>query len=162
MSCSFVARTCFQGLAKAWRRNTCAERLRCPRFSTRQGKLSLMFLGACPYPVLISTHSSIDLGKFRQGEDPRVPRRHYQRRCRTFPLHECFFSASFIGIKASGVRDTSFHNIMNCDFDIRLNLYVHVMLPGGTTMFQWIFEHMTKELTALSPSTLKVKVFAPP
>ena len=51
---------------------------------------------------------------------------------------------------------------MKCDVDIRVNLYVHVMLPGGTTMFQWIFEHMTKELTALSPSTLKIKVFAPP
>ena len=45
MTCSLVARPCFQGLAKAWRRNTCAERLRCPRFSTR-GKLSLMFFGS--------------------------------------------------------------------------------------------------------------------
>ena len=71
------------------------------------------------------------------------------------------FPASFIGIEATGVHDTSFHNIMKSDVDIRVNLYVHVMLPGGTTMLQWIFEHMTKELTASSPSTLsstRVKV----
>ena len=29
-------------------------------------------------------------------------------------------------------------------------------------MFQWIFEHMTKELTVLPPSTMKFKVFASP
>ena len=45
---------------------------------------------------------------------------------------------------------TLFHNIMKCDVDIRENLHVHVMLPGGTTLFQWIFEHITKELTVFS------------
>jgi len=29
------------------------------------------------------------------------------------------FPANFIGIQASGVHDTSFHNIMKCDVDIR-------------------------------------------
>ena len=54
------------------------------------------------------------------------------------------------------------HNSTKCDADIREYLYVPVMLPGGTTMFQWIFEHMTKELTALPPFTMKIKVFASP
>ena len=59
--------------------------------------------------------------------------------------------ASFIGILASGVHDTSFHNIMKCGLDIRLNLHVHVMLPGGTTMFQEIGQRMTKNPTELPP-----------
>ena len=49
-----------------------------------------------------------------------------------------------------------------CDIDIRKDLYANVVLSGGTTMFQGIGERMTKELTALAPSTMKIKVVAPP
>merc|ERR1711879_64454 len=40
--------------------------------------------------------------------------------------------------------------------------YANVVLSGGTTMFSGIGERMTKELTALAPSTMKIKVVAPP
>ena len=56
------------------------------------------------------------------------------------------FPASFIGTQDSGVHDTSFHNIMKCDVDIRVNLYANVVLSIGTTMFQEIGERMTKDL----------------
>ena len=49
-----------------------------------------------------------------------------------------------------------------CDVDIRKDLYANVVLSGGTTMFLGIGERMTKELTALAPSTMKIKVVAPP
>ena len=51
---------------------------------------------------------------------------------------------------------------MMCDVDIRKELYANVVSSGGMTMFQWIFEQMTKEPTALSPSTMKFMVVAPP
>ena len=51
---------------------------------------------------------------------------------------------------------------LRCDVDIRKDLYTNVVLSGGTTMFQGIGERMTKELTALAPSTMKIKVVAPP
>merc|ERR1712048_940651 len=51
---------------------------------------------------------------------------------------------------------------MKCDVDIRKDLYSNVVLSGGTTMFAGIGERMTKELTALAPSTMKIKVVAPP
>jgi actin len=35
-------------------------------------------------------------------------------------------------------------------------------LSGGTTMFDGISERMTKELTFLAPSSMKIKVVAPP
>merc|ERR1712019_145072 len=67
-----------------------------------------------------------------------------------------------IGKEASGIHDTTFQSIMKCDVDIRKDLYSNVVLSGGTTMFAGIGERMTKELTALAPSTMKIKVVAPP
>ena len=51
---------------------------------------------------------------------------------------------------------------MKCDVDIRRDLTANVVLSGGTTLFSGITERMTKELTALVPSTMKVRVIAPP
>merc|ERR1712104_350 len=64
--------------------------------------------------------------------------------------------------ETSGIHDTTFQSIMKCDVDIRKDLYGNVVLSGGTTMFGGIGERMTKELTALAPSTMKIKVVAPP
>jgi hypothetical protein len=38
------------------------------------------------------------------------------------------------------------------------DLYSNIVLSGGTTMYPGIGERMTKELTALAPSTMKIKV----
>merc|ERR1712098_502522 len=79
-----------------------------------------------------------------------------------FRCPEVLFQPSFIGKEASGIHDTTFQSIMKCDVDIRKDLYANVVLSGGTTMFPDIGERMTKELTALAPSTMKIKVVAPP
>jgi actin-related protein len=79
-----------------------------------------------------------------------------------FRCPEVLFQPSFIGKEASGIHDTTFQSIMKCDVDIRKDLYANIVLSGGTTMFQGIGERMTKELTALAPSTMKIKVVAPP
>ncbi|CAE7948370.1 unnamed protein product [Symbiodinium sp. KB8] len=79
-----------------------------------------------------------------------------------FRCPEVLFQPSFVGKEASGIHDTTFQSIMKCDVDIRKDLYSNVVLSGGTTMFQGIGERMTKELTALAPSTMKIKVVAPP
>merc|ERR1711865_1232677 len=57
-----------------------------------------------------------------------------------FRTPEVLFQPSFIGKEASGIHDCTFQ----------------------TTMNQGIGERMTKELTALAPSTMKIKVVAPP
>jgi len=79
-----------------------------------------------------------------------------------FRCPEVLFQPSFVGKEASGIHDTTFQSIMKCDVDIRKDLYANVVLSGGTTMFSGIGERMTKELTALAPSTMKIKVVAPP
>ena len=79
-----------------------------------------------------------------------------------FRCPECLFQPSIVGKEASGIHDTTFQSVMKCDVDIRKDLYANVVLSGGTTMFTGIGERMTKELTALAPSTMKIKVVAPP
>jgi len=79
-----------------------------------------------------------------------------------FRSPEVLFQPSLIGKEASGIHDCTFQTIMKCDVDIRRDLYANVVLSGGTTMFPGIAERMTKELTALAPSTMKIKIVAPP
>ncbi|KAH9249846.1 actin-1 [Batrachochytrium salamandrivorans] len=49
---------------------------------------------------------------------------------------------------------------MKCDVDIRL--YANIVLSGGSTMYEGIAERLNKEMVALVPNTMKVKVVAPP
>merc|ERR1712182_188773 len=51
---------------------------------------------------------------------------------------------------------------MKCDVDIRKDLYANVVLSGGTTMYAGIADRMSKEITALAPASMKVKIIAPP
>jgi actin-related protein len=79
-----------------------------------------------------------------------------------FRVPEVLFQPSIIGKEANGIHQQVFDSIMKCDVDIRKDLYANVVLSGGNTMFEGIEERLTKELTALAPSAMKIKVLAPP
>jgi len=79
-----------------------------------------------------------------------------------FRCAEVLFQPSFIGKESSGIHDMIFQSIMKSDCDVRRDLYSNVVLSGGTTMFPGIGERLTKELTTLAPSTMRIKVIAPP
>jgi len=79
-----------------------------------------------------------------------------------FRCPEVLFQPSMIGREAEGVHRATFDTIMACDVDIRKDLYLNIVLSGGTTMFPGIAERLTKEVTALAPATMKIKVVAPP
>ncbi|KAL9451351.1 hypothetical protein AB3S75_013001 [Citrus x aurantiifolia] len=49
-----------------------------------------------------------------------------------------------------------------CDVDSRKDLYGNIVLSGGSTMFPGIADRMSREITALAPSSMKIKVVAPP
>jgi len=51
---------------------------------------------------------------------------------------------------------------MNCDIDVRKELYNNIVMSGGTTMFEGIAERMTKEVTKLAPASMKIRVVATP
>merc|ERR1712215_95985 len=79
-----------------------------------------------------------------------------------FRCAESLFQPSFLGMESMGVQETAFNSIMRCDIDIRKDLFANVVLSGGTTMYPGIADRMQKEITALAPSTLKIKIVAPP
>lgn len=72
------------------------------------------------------------------------------------------FQPSLIGMEAAGIHETTYNSIMKCDVDIRKDLYGNIVLSGGSTMFPGIADRMSKEITALAPSSMKIKVVAPP
>jgi actin len=65
-------------------------------------------------------------------------------------------------MESPGVHETTYNSIMKCDVDIRKDLYANVVLSGGTTMYSGIADRMSKEITALAPASMKVKIIAPP
>merc|ERR1711872_262863 len=64
---------------------------------------------------------------------------------------EALFQPSFLGMESAGVHETVHNSIMRCDIDIRKDLMANIVLSGDTTMY-----------AALAPSTIKIKIIAPP
>jgi len=50
---------------------------------------------------------------------------------------------------------------MKCDIDVRKDLYENMVMSGGTTMYPGIPERLEKEMVALAPAKMKVKINAP-
>jgi len=79
-----------------------------------------------------------------------------------FRCPEVLFKPSLIGKESDGIHTTTYDSIMKCDVDIRKDLYGNIVLSGGTTMFEGIDARMEKEIKALAPSSMKIKIVAPP
>jgi len=81
---------------------------------------------------------------------------------RSFRAPEALFQPSLIGLESAGIHETTYNSIMKCDVDIRKDLYSNIVMSGGTTMYPGIADRMQKEITALAPSSMKIKIVAPP
>ncbi|XP_046330776.2 actin-2-like [Haliotis rufescens] len=79
-----------------------------------------------------------------------------------FRCPEALFQPSFLGMESAGIHETTYNSIMKCDVDIHKDLYANIVLSGGTTMFPGIADRMQKEITALVPASMKIKIIAPP
>ncbi|CAL4172053.1 unnamed protein product [Meganyctiphanes norvegica] len=79
-----------------------------------------------------------------------------------FRCPEAMFQPSFLGMESTGIHESMYNCIMKCDVDIRKDLYANIVLSGGTTMYPGIADRMQKEITALAPSSVKIKIIAPP
>jgi len=79
-----------------------------------------------------------------------------------FRCPEVLFKPNFIGLEQEGVHKLTFQSIMKCDVDIRKDLYNNIVMSGGTTMFNGVAERMQKEIKALAPDSMTIKIIAPP
>ncbi|MEE3506299.1 MULTISPECIES: actin, cytoplasmic 2 [unclassified Pseudomonas] len=79
-----------------------------------------------------------------------------------FRCPEVLFKPSLTGFKFAGIHEVVYNSIMKCDVDIRKDLYSNIVLTGGSTMFSGMAERLQKEITKQAPSTMKIKVVAPP
>ncbi|XP_036988607.2 beta-actin-like protein 2 isoform X2 [Artibeus jamaicensis] len=79
-----------------------------------------------------------------------------------FRCPEALFQPCLLGVESRGVHETAFNSIMKCDVDIRKDLYANTVLSGGSTMYPGLADRMQKEVAALAPGSMKIKVIAPP
>jgi len=79
-----------------------------------------------------------------------------------FRAPEVLFQPSFIGKEIQGIHKLTHASINKCDIDIRKDLYKNTVLSGGTTMFKDIEKRLEKEMKALAPNGVDIKIIAPP
>ncbi|XP_078334020.1 uncharacterized protein LOC144625711 [Crassostrea virginica] len=79
-----------------------------------------------------------------------------------FRCPEVLFQPSFTGMESAGIHEQIHNSIMACDIDIRRDMYSNIVLSGGSTMFPGIRDRLAKEITAVAPSSMKVKINAAP
>jgi len=79
-----------------------------------------------------------------------------------FRAPEALFQPQFLGLEQEGIHKLTFTSIMKCDVDIRKDLYGNIVMSGGTTMYQGIPERVQKEVKALAPDSMTIKIIAPP
>ena len=80
-----------------------------------------------------------------------------------FRCPEVLFQPQLLGKELPGIHTATYEVIMNCQaYYVYRDLFENIILSGGNTMFPGIVQRMTKEITSLAPSTMKIKVVAPP
>lgn len=82
-----------------------------------------------------------------------------------YPRFECpeiLFQPSLISKEAAGIHQEVLTSIGQCDIDTRATLYENIVLSGGTTLVENLNNRLEKEIIAVTPASMKVKVVAPP
>jgi len=79
-----------------------------------------------------------------------------------FRCPEALFQPHLLGLESAGIHELAYNSIIKCDIDVRRELYGNVIMSGGTTMYSGIADRMNKEMVAMAPTAMKVKIVAPP
>merc|ERR1719359_837190 len=78
-----------------------------------------------------------------------------------FRCPEALFNPALLGKEANSLPQMVFESIRACDIDVRRELFHNIVLSGGTTCFQGFGKRMQKELAAMAPSTMRIRVLYP-
>lgn len=79
----------------------------------------------------------------------------------TIRTPECLFQPKMLGLDIHGIHQSVHDTIKMCDINIQRELYESIVLSGGTTMFEGFQERLNKEISALVPTSVNVKITAP-
>jgi actin-related protein len=79
-----------------------------------------------------------------------------------FRCPEALFQPSLLKDQSQAIHEMINSSILNCDIDLRKDLYENVVLSGGSTMFGGFEERIKKELFKLAPSTINIKIISSP
>ncbi|KAF5320743.1 hypothetical protein D9619_001206 [Psilocybe cf. subviscida] len=74
---------------------------------------------------------------------------------------EPLFRPQLLGLKCEGIHNAIHNAISKCDEELHQTLYKNIVLSGGSTMFPGMTARLTKEIRALAPPHLDVKIIAP-
>eukprot|EP01119_Soliformovum_irregulare_P002689 TRINITY_DN12948_c0_g1_i2.p1 TRINITY_DN12948_c0_g1~~TRINITY_DN12948_c0_g1_i2.p1 ORF type:complete len:309 (-),score=61.83 TRINITY_DN12948_c0_g1_i2:11-937(-) len=79
-----------------------------------------------------------------------------------FRCAEPLFNTNLLGIESDGMIQHHVHDsIMQCQSDLRKDLFHNVVLAGGNTMFPGMADRLRKEMSSLAPSA-QIRTIAPP
>ncbi|KAG7163237.1 Actin-related protein 2-like 1 [Homarus americanus] len=90
-----------------------------------------------------------------------------------FEAPEALFQPHLINVEGQGIAELLFDTIQRCDIDIRPELYKHIVLSGGSTMYPGLPSRLERELKQLHLervlkgdverlSRLKIRIEDPP
>jgi len=66
-----------------------------------------------------------------------------------FQAPECLFQPELVDIESAGVGELLFDTIQSADIDIRSELYKHIVLSGGSSMYPGLPSRLEKEMKQL-------------
>ena len=75
-----------------------------------------------------------------------------------FLCPEALFQPSLVGKEEPGVHRTLQDSILSCDLDVRRSLYDNIILSGGTTLLPGFSDRLMREMSALTPGSVWVKL----
>lgn len=78
-----------------------------------------------------------------------------------FRAPEILFNPGLYGMEGRGIHQAIYDSILQCDVDIRKDLYGAIVLSGGSTVFPNMAERIQNEITKFASSSMRVKVVAP-
>lgn len=84
-----------------------------------------------------------------------------------FEAPECMFQPHLVDIEQPGIAEMLFETIQNAAVDIRSELYKHIVLSGGSSMYPGLPSRLEKEMKQLyltrvlngDPSRLNVRLY---
>jgi len=124
----------------------------------RESKVKLCYVALDYEWELQNDEKNLSLSQVYELPDGRSVSVKKERFCCPEPLVQ----PRLLGKELVGIHEATNNSIMKCDKELHEDFYYNIILSGGNTMFPGFADRMTREITYLTPPTMKVKVIDPP